>query len=169
MSRVRRESEQEFEAEVRVIEEPPDPLFPRRPNVVSHRRHMVRVEVIVHRVPEGTTHLNLRADVIAYDPPVLGQEQDVFHSIRIWGSNEEPQEIDPDDLPRPFSIVVERDPSSDHLGQGPYDAFVTVSPTGEELREDTGAGTESFSRGDSEPAVVPVVTDRTFVVRFTSM
>jgi hypothetical protein len=149
--------EDDLDISLSVFENPIDPLFPRRPNVVSRRRHELGIEVTVNRLPEGTGVISVSADVIELMPERLGNQEHKFRPLRRWGRNPGQRfEVDPDDLPATFRLVVPRDQIDDHLGQGPYDAYVTVS-LGDQPENDGGG--EGIS----------VIADSTFGIRYESM
>jgi hypothetical protein len=146
----------DLDVSLSVFEMPIDPLFPRRPNVVSHRRHQLEIQVTVNRLPEGAGRISISADVIELGPERLGHQEHKFRPIRLWGRDRRDNiEIDPEELPATFSLVVSRIPGDDHLGQGPYDAYVTLS---------LGEQPESADEGG-----IQIITNRTFDIRFNSM
>ncbi|HEX8137449.1 MAG TPA: hypothetical protein VF544_07650 [Pyrinomonadaceae bacterium] len=150
------EDDDDLDVSLSVFETPIDPLFPRRPNVVSRRRHQLEIEVTVNRLPEGAGLISISADVVELGPERLGHQEHKFRPIRRWGSNPGQEfEVDPDELPATFKLIVSKIPGDDHLGQGPYDAYVTVS---------LGDSPETDSAGG-----IPVITNRTFGIRFDSM
>src|SRR6185503_10169779 len=113
-----------------VFEQPETPNFPRRPNTVSRRGHRVRFIVYVHDVPEETKVVTISASVFTYGPNHLGQQSHVSRSRRLWGRElGRVFEIDPDDLPSRHEIVVSELGGDEHLGQGPYEAVITVNPS----------------------------------------
>lgn len=121
--------------------------FPRRPNVVSHRGHQIKINVTITQVAADTEYVTIGASVYAYGPERIGEEAHVSRSWSLWGS--EPRvtkEIDPNDMPRTFSIVVSMADVDDHLGQGPYGGLVSVNQSTEQPDDPTlvSSGEELF-------------------------
>lgn len=123
----------ELDIDLDVFEQPMTPNFPRRPNVVSRRGHRVRFIVYINEVAdEETKHVTISASVFNYGPNHLGQESHVSRSRKLWGREHGRLfDIDPDDLPSRHEIVVSQHEGDEHLGQGPYEAIITVSPSTE--------------------------------------
>jgi hypothetical protein len=128
-------STEERDIELEVIENPRDENFPRLPNIVSHRGHSLRIFVRVQgtEIPHNATAVKIGAEVITYGVNRIGRNRHVFRHSARWGKFDEK----PFPLPKrrkleyTFELVVEKQLGDDHLGEGPYDAFVTVTPVGE--------------------------------------
>lgn len=172
------------DVEFTIIEEPRDPAFPRFPNVVSHRTHVVRIIVKPRRLPSNTTGLNLSAHIVSHGLDTVSQSEDTFCTARIWGGSRTQHPI-PISAPLIF-IDVTRAPDDDHLGQGPYDVYITVTPDiPPEDSRDTEGGEPARAEGEEQgqagedavssvifipdPGPIPVVTNQTFCIAFTSM
>jgi len=118
-----------LDVDLDVFEQPEQANFPRRPNIISRRGHAVRLIVTINQVADlGTKFVTISASVFALGPEHLGQASHVSRSRKLWADEQKGFDIDAADLPSRHEIVVERDPD-DHLGQGPYEAVVTVSPS----------------------------------------
>ena len=118
-----------LDVEIDVFEQPETPGFPRRPNVVSRRGHRVKFNVCIREVPDETNWVTIAAQVFTYGPERLGEASHVSRSRRLWGRVlGKAFEIKPDELPCTVSIVV-AESGDEHLGQGPYEAVITVSPS----------------------------------------
>jgi hypothetical protein len=134
--------ERELDVDLDVVEQPEQGNFGRRPNVVCRRGHRLKFNVGINDVPTGTTFVTINAKVFTYGPEYLGPEAHASRSRKLWGM--EPGrafEIDPENLPVSFDLVVSKRGGDDHLGQGPYEAIITVNPSSEEPK-DSGAVTE---------------------------
>ena len=134
----------ELDVELDVCEEP-EQNFPRRPNIVSHRGHQLRINVTITQVPSDAAFVTIAADVFAFGPERIGQEAHVSRSRKLWGN--EPGitfKIDPDpvSLPAKFTLVISEFDGDDHLGQGPYEALVSVNPTTDSPEERAKAAEE---------------------------
>jgi hypothetical protein len=126
---------EEQDIELEVFEEPIDRLFPRLPNVVSRRGHralkiVVRVQDSEFFPPEAEA-VEIDAEVFVYGPDRVGNGQHLFRHRLKWGAQRDTFPLD--NGRRDFEIVVHRGLDDDHLGEGPYDATVKVTPQGEGL------------------------------------
>jgi hypothetical protein len=120
----------ELDVELDVNEQPETPNFPRRPNVVSHRTHVLKFNVKITALPNPNNNwVTIAASVFTYGPERLGETEHVSRSRRLWGKKPgRVSRIDATALPARYEIVVPKTPGDDHLGQGPYEAIVTVNP-----------------------------------------
>jgi len=118
-----------LDVELNVSEHPEIPNFPRRPNVVSHRTHELKFNVTITDLPNNTRRwVTIAASVFFYGPERLGETADVSRSRKLWGKKiGTVLPIDPGALPTTYEITVPKNPGDDHLGQGPYEAIVTVN------------------------------------------
>jgi len=135
--------ERELDVELDVNEQPEQANFPRRPNVVSHRGHRLLIKVTITGVPLDRKFVTIAASVFTYGPERLGEAAHVSRTRTKWG--EEPGrvfEIDPENLPAKYAIVVSEFGGDEHLGQGPYEAVVTVNASTEPPPESAGPLTE---------------------------
>ena len=115
--------------DIDVIEQPETPHFPRRPNIVSRRGHSVRFTVSINDVPENTKFVTISASVFAYGTEHLGPALNVSRKRKLWGRTQGTAfEIDSEELPAMLEILVSED-GDEHLGQGPYEALITVNPS----------------------------------------
>ena len=121
------EEDRELDVELDVIEQPEIANFPHRPNVVSHRGHRLLINVTITEVPEDRKFVTIAADVFSYGPERLGEVEHVSRTRTLWGDAIEVFDIDPEELPAKYRIVVSPHPGDEHLGQGPYEAVVTVN------------------------------------------
>ena len=137
----------ELDVDLDVFEFPEQPNFPRLPNVVSRRGHRLKFNIGINEVPEGTKSVTISAKVFAYGPEHLGSEAHSSRSRRLWGSAEPKNcNIDIENLPAKCDIVVDEDDEDEHLGQGPYEAVITVTPTSANPENPDQAGEgEEFS------------------------
>lgn len=134
--------ERELDVDLDVVEQPEQANFPRRPNVVSHRGHKVKFNVTINDVPADRKAVTISAKVFTYGPEHLGEASHASRSRKLWGM--EPGrlfDIDPENLPARFSVVVSKLGGDEHLGQGPYEAVVTVNAS-TDPPEDPAAVTE---------------------------
>jgi len=154
---------EEPDIELEVFEEPLDGQFPRLPNVVSRRGHralkiVVRVQGDV--IPEEADSVLIEAEVFAYGPDRVGNGRHIYRHRLRWGAKRIP-------FPLPeehgsdfeFNVIVERELQDDHLGEGPYDAVVKVTPQGEGLR----------ALANPDNAVADFDPDPKVTIRFVSM
>jgi hypothetical protein len=136
-------STEERDIELDVFEEPLDKIFPRLPNIVSRRGHRalkIVVRVGKEVIPSNATSVVIAAEVITYGLDRIGKNRHVFRHSARWGKNEKPFPLPKKHKPPyTFEIVVEKELGDDHLGEGPYDAFVTVTPMGEGVVSTTAA------------------------------
>ena len=146
--------ERQLDVELDVNEQPEQPNFPRRPNVISHRGHRLLINVNITDVPPDREFVTIAASVFCYGPERLGEASHVSRTRMKWG--EEPGrvfKIDPKNLPARCAIVVEEFGGDEHLGQGPYEAVVTVNASTEPPPESAG----------------PLIEGEEFSIEFTSM
>jgi hypothetical protein len=172
MSRVLSE-DVELDVELDVVEQPEQSNFPRSPNVVSHRGHQLRINVTITSAPLDRRFVTLSAIVYAYGPERLGEQGHVSRERNLWGTDlpkTYPIDPDPEKLPQSYSIIVSED-GDDHLGQGPYDAFVGVNTSTEPPPDEIvksgkvdAAGDESMRTGEPFPESASI-----FRIGFTSM
>ena len=144
--------ERELDVQLDVNEQPEQPNFPRRANVISHRGHKLLFNVTITQVPPGRKWVKIATRVFSYGPEHLSEGEHVSRTRTKWG--EEPGkvfEIDPANLPIKREIVVEKFKGDDHLGQGPYEAVVTVNTS------------------TDPPADGPLTEGEEFSIEFTSM
>ena len=156
----------EMDVQLEAFEEPLDELFPRLPNVVSHRGHKVKLKItIFQQLPPAATSVRLQAEVLTFGPERIGNNQHVFRHSALWGRLREPFDwplMEGHAPPYRLYVIVQRQPGDEHLGQGPYEAFVSITPQGEGL---INARTEqSTGRERLEEIIEPKVS-----IRFTSM
>jgi hypothetical protein len=161
----------EPDVELEVVEDPLDPLFPRVPNVVSRRGHRVRINITAfddELIPANATEVRLDADVITYGPDRLGHNRHLFRHASLWGRETRIVSLAPGHRP-PYSfyIIVPRLLGDDHLGQGPYDSMVAITPMGEGLRNITEEQERSSAESDDVRLDEPV--EPKINIRFTSM
>lgn len=134
--------ERELDVDLDVFEQPEQANFPRRPNVVSHRGHKVKFTVTITDVPEDRKWVTISANVFTYGPEHLGEASHASRSRKLWGMEPgKPFEIDPENLPARYGVVVSKLGGDEHLGQGPYEAVITVNAS-TEAPEDPAAATE---------------------------
>lgn len=150
-------------------------LMPRRPNAVSHRGHELKVNVRLLSLPPDTTHITLRAYVIAYGPDRLGTQEFIFRAGRLFGTNPGETFPAPSKFPHDLSIRVS-DLGSDHLGQGPYEVIVNVETVGGESLTAPAAGgadatqpATSGTTADDPPDGIQIIEERTFFLNFISL
>jgi hypothetical protein len=169
--------EHELDVDFEVIEDPEDLIFPRMPNVVSHRGHGVKIITTIRDVPhpERTTEITLSATVHVLNNAILNEKGHVCHPFQVWGSAEDLTVTFPSEkftrLPFKVEIRVPMDEDDDHLGQGPdLEAFVDVSTsstlfasTEKEEEEENGEGEAAGAESSSTPR-----TEGSYVIRFTS-
>ncbi len=131
-------AEEEPDIELEVFEHPIDRLFPRLPNVVSRRGHralkiVVRVQGNEVIPPEAESVL-IEAEVFVYGPDRVGNGRHLFsHRLR-WGAETQPFPLEYEHGPEyEFEVIVPRQLDDDHLGEGPYNATVKLTPQGEGL------------------------------------
>lgn len=148
----------ELDVELDVLEHPETPNFPRRPNVVSHRTHVLKFNVTITGVPTITTKwVTIAASVFSYGPERLGEAAHVSRARKLWGKRSgRVSAIDPAALPATYEIVVNKLPGDDHLGQGPYEAIVTVN-----------SSTQAVQPPDPDPNAPAQGNE--FSIEFTSM
>ena len=131
--------ERELDVELDVVEQPRQATFPRRPNVVSHRGHDLLINVTITDVQPDRRFVTLAASVFTYGPERMGEEAHLSRKRTLWGSEHgKVFEIDPAHLPAKVWIVVPELGGDDHLGQGPYEAVVTVNTSTEPPPEGAG-------------------------------
>lgn len=146
----------ELDVELDVNEQPEQANFPRRPNVVSHRGHSLLINITITEVPLDRKFVTIEASVFTYGPERLGKEAHLSRTRTKWGEERNRVfEIDPENLPAKYAIVVSEFGGDEHLGQGPYEAVVTVNAS-TESPEDT-EDTEHLTEGEE------------FSIEFTSM
>ena len=144
----------ELDVELDVNEQPEQANFPRRPNVVSHRGHRILINVTITDVPLDRAFLTIGATVFTYGPERLGEAAHLSRTRTKWGEEQRRVfRIDPDNLPAKYGIVVRDFGGDEHLGQGPYEAVVTVNASTEPPPE----GAEHSMEGEE------------FSIEFTSM
>ena len=135
--------ERELDVALDVNEKPEQPNFPRRPNVVSHRGHKLSITVTITDVPKDRKFVTIAASVFTYGPEHLGEQANVSRTRTSWGDFPgQVFEINPENLPAQYAIVVSKFGGDDHLGQGPYEAVVTVNASTDPPPEDAGPLTE---------------------------
>lgn len=154
---------EEQDIELEVFEEPIDALFPRLPNTVSRRGHralriMVRVGADV--IPPEAESVLIEAEVFAFGPDRVGNGRHLFRHRLRWGAESIsfplPEEHGSDSE---FRVIVERGLRDDHLGEGPYEATVKVTPQGEGL----------LASANPEEAAAQFDPDPKVTIRFVSM
>jgi len=146
-------ADRELDVALDINEQPEQPNFPRRPNVISHRGHKLLINVTITEVPRDRKFVTIAASVFTYGAEHMGERAHVSRTRTMWG--EEPGrvfEIDPENLPARYAIAVEPG-GDDHLGQGPYEAIVSVNASTDEPAEDAG----------------PLAQGEEFSIEFTSM
>jgi hypothetical protein len=125
-------SDENLDVELDVSEQPEEAKFPRRPNVISHRGHRLKLNVTIADVPPERPFVTITASVFTYGPERIGEEAHVSRSRELWGEERgRTFEIEPANLPAKLAIVVPKLGGDDHLGQGPYEAIVTVNTSTE--------------------------------------
>lgn len=135
----------EIDVDIDVCEQPKHANFPRRPNVVSRRGHRIKLDIGIHELPEGTEWVVISAKVFNYGPEHLGPGAHASRSRKLWGkAGAKAFEIKPEELPTTFEIVASKEVVDEHLGQGPYEAVITVTASDEEPEnpEDVTEGDE---------------------------
>jgi len=126
-------SERVLDVELDVFEQPEIPNFPRHPNVVSHRTHVLKINVSITDVPSTSRWVTIAASVFSYGSQRLSETAHVSRSRKLWGRKiGRVLQIDPDALPATFEIIVSKLAGDEHLGQGPYEAIVNVNPSTQE-------------------------------------
>ncbi len=148
--------DRELDLELDVSEQPEIPNFPRRPNVVSHRTHTLKFNVTITDLPNNTRRwVTIAASVFFFGPKRLGEKAHVSRSRKLWGKKiGTVLPIDPAVLPTTFEITVNKTAGDDHLGQGPYEAIVTVNSS-------------TTQPSPPNPDALPVGDE--FSIEFTSM
>jgi hypothetical protein len=154
----------EPDVELEVFEEPLDRLFPRIPNVVSRRGHRaLKVNIRIkgrELIPANASAVKLEAEVITFGPERIGANRHVFRHRQTWGTKMEEIPLRSGHGPNyTFPIVILRSLGDDHLGQGPYDAVITITPIVEGLAKGRGKADRNMTR-----SVRPKVS-----IRFTAM
>jgi len=145
----------EPDIELEVFEDPIDRLFPRLPNIVSRRGHralkiVVRVQGTEVIQPEATS-VKIDAEVFAYGPDRVGNHHHLFRHRLLWGKETVTFPLRSGHEPEyEFEVIVPRKLGDDHLGEGPYDAAIKVTPQGEIL-EDSGVEAKSAADFDPDP------------------
>jgi hypothetical protein len=129
---------EELDVDLDVFEQPETPNFPRRPNVVSRRGHKVKFNVGINDVPPETQFVTISAKVFTYGPEHLGPKAHASRARQLWGVEfGKVCEVDPENLPARCEIVVSKEGGDEHLGQGPYEAVITVNASSEEPADPT--------------------------------
>ena len=169
--------EHELDVDFEIIEDPEDFTFPRLPNVVSHRRHCVKVIATVHDLPfpERTTEITLSAKVNVLYYELLNERGHGCRPFQPWGKSKDVKvTYSPDEYSGfPFKIeaVVPRSTDDDHLGQGPdYEATVVVRTSSTEPLingDDDGAEPRAAAASDATSKTEPK-TEESFLIRFTA-
>jgi hypothetical protein len=164
----------ELDVDFEIIEDPEDLVFPRLPNVVSHRGHRVKIIATVHDVPhpDRTTEITLSAFVNVLNNALLNEKGHICHPIQQWGTSKELTATFPSEqysrLPFKIEAVVSRDAGDDHLGQGPdYEAFVNVTTSSAQLAATEEATGETIPGGAAASDTTPR-TEGAYIIRFTS-
>jgi hypothetical protein len=170
------QEDHELDVDFEIIEDPEDLVFPRLPNVVSHRGHRVKIIATVHDVPQPdrTTDITLSAFVNVLNNALLNEKGHICHPFQQWGTSKDLTVTFPSEqysrLPFKIETIVSRDAGDDHLGQGPdYEAFVDVSTSSAQLaptEEETG-GTRPRGAAASASDATPR-TEGSYLIRFTS-
>lgn len=167
-------NEHELDVDFEIIEDPEDLVFPRLPNVVSHRGHRVKIVATVHDVPhpERITDIKLLASIHVLNSALLNEKGHICHPFQLWGTSEELKATFPSEeyskLPFKIEAIVSKDASDDHLGQGPdYEAFVEV-----ETSSFQGALADEEEVGGIRPRDATVShaaprTEGSYIIRFT--
>jgi hypothetical protein len=170
--------EHELDVDFEIIEDPEDSAFPRLPNVVSHRRHRVKIIATVHDLPfpDRTTKITLSAIVNVLHYELISEKGHVARPFERWGtSNKVTATFTPDEYSGfPFNIeaIVPRSGDDDHLGQGPdYEALIEVKTTSVEplIEGDDGeAEPRHAAEPDDDTFTTEPITEGSFIVRFTA-
>lgn len=154
---------EEPDIELEVFEEPIDALFPRLPNVVSRRGHRalkIVVQVQGDVIPPEAESVLIEVEVFAYGHDRVGNGRHLFRHRLRWGAETItfplPEEHGPD---HEFKVIVARGLKDDHLGEGPYEATVKVTPQGERL----------VAPANSEEAAAEFDPDPKVTIKFTAM
>lgn len=165
--------EHELDVDFEIIEDPEDLVFPRLPNMVSHRGHRVKIIATVHDVPhpEMSTDITMLASIQVLNNALLNEKGHICYPFQLWGTSEELKVTFPSEeysrLPFKIEATVSKDVGDDHLGQGPdYEAFVdiTTSSGGNFAgRDDDGAQSRDVASSHSSPRV-----NGSYIIRFTS-
>lgn len=168
--------EHELDVDFEVIEDPEDLVFPRLPNVVSHRGHKVKITAVIHDLPhpERTTEITVGARVHVLNNAIMGEKGHVTLPFQLWGIAEDVMATFPSDqyprLPFKIEIIVPKVPDDDHLGEGPhYEAMVGVRTVTTQL--ESNAQGDSDNQTQAEMAAAAATEPRTegsFIIRFTS-
>ena len=129
-------SEEEPDIELEVFEEPLDPRFPRFPNTVSRRGHRaIKIRVTVEgteTIPSTARSVAIVADINSYGNQRMGRNGYFFRHRLLWGTKTIIFPLPEDHTPTySFDVVVERQLDDDHIGEGPYEALVSVTPSSE--------------------------------------
>jgi hypothetical protein len=169
-------NKKKLDVDFEVIEEPEDVLFPRLPNVVSHRGHKVKIVAIIRDVPAQPMTISLRARVLVLDRETIGEKEHISRPAKIWGEAKEVTATFPsnDFLSLPFMIeaIVPRSLTDDHLGEGPhYQALVNVtasSDDGELAIEDTSGSKEGSKADDQSASDSGFDGDGLYIIEFMS-
>lgn len=166
-------SDDELDVELDVVEQPEQSNFPRLPNVVSHRGHQLRISVNITSVARDRRFVTLAAIVYSYGPERIGEQAHVSRRRNLWGlelPKTYPIDPDPEKLPQMYTIIVSEVNEDEHLGQGPYEAFVGVNTSTEPPDEFTEPQEENADRAESMRAAEPFpIGASIFRIEFKSM
>lgn len=165
--------EHQLDVDFEIVEDPEDSAFPRLPNVVSHRRHKVKVIATVHDLPypERKTDITLSAKVNVLDHELINERGHISRPFQRWGKSKEIKvTFTPDEYSGfPFNIeaVVPMSEGDDHLGQGPdYEAFVDVRTSSVEPPVAGGGG--GAQQRDATTNGTGPRTEGSYIIRFTA-
>jgi hypothetical protein len=170
------EFDHELDVDFEVMEDPEDLVFPRLPNVVSHRGHRVKITAIVRDLPEPDTETKImfRVTVNVLNSSIIGEKGHISHPFAVWGEKEVEVTFPSDQLSRlPFKveILVPMELEDEHLGQGPdYQALIDVTTNNARLDALREAGDESQQRDGAaaERTNGGPKAEGSFLIRFAS-
>jgi len=133
---------EEPDIELEVFEEPIDRLFPRQPNIVSRRGHRA-LKIIVRvqgseLIPPEAEYVEIDAEVFAFGPSRVGNGRHLFRHRLKWGETLKHRiQLEEGHVPEyQFEVIVRRGLEDDHLGEGPYEATIKLTPQGGEFAAD---------------------------------
>jgi len=146
-------AEDEPDIELEAFEEPLDPLFPRFPNAVSRRGHRaIKIIALVEGnevIPPTARSVKVVAEINTYGPQRIGRNMHVFRHRLRWGLMQVTLPLEPGHHPPyTFPVIVERQLGDDHIGEGPYEALVGVTPSSA-----TGKANDADIDDDLDPRV----------------
>jgi hypothetical protein len=158
--------------ELEAYEEPLDILFPRFPNVVSRDGHRaVRIKIRIEDrelIPANATAIVIDVDVFGYGAERRGRRTHAFRHRSLWGlSRNQRFPLRPGHGPiYLLDVVVARRRRDDHLGEGPYEAVVAITPQGPGLVREQRTKRKNTKE---ENELMEVDTSQRVTIRFVAV